>query len=85
MDIHLLLKNTSKIVGKNFSGKTNHKIFYHAAAKVATDAFKTVLKGSFQKTEQVTGDLSGNEIACKIRRTASRSALKALHKQIKIH
>ena len=68
MDICLLLKNVSKIIGKNISknlnGKYSHKLLGHTKQSAA-DAFTTTLKKFIQKPVEVTRDLFGNKIVDK--------------------
>ena len=55
----------AKNMGKNLSNKYGQKRF-DSAKKSTTDAIKTTSKKAIQKTEEATGDLTGNKIADKI-------------------
>ena len=62
-------KNIGKSIGKNMSKnlscKHSQKCFDHAKEST-TDAIKTTSKRLIQNTTEVTGDLIGNRIVCKI-------------------
>ena len=57
-----MIKNISKNLCRNSSGKYNQKLLDHAK-QFATNSFKTVSKRTIQKTEKAIADLIGNKIA----------------------
>ena len=71
-------RNMCKNIGKNTSkiliSKYSQKILDHTKQS-GTDALKIAWKRTIQKTEEATGDLTGNRIADKITK-GSRSSLR---------
>ena len=69
-------KNMDQNVGKNKSKnlifKYSHKVPDHAKT-FPTDALKTSSNRVIQKTEEATGDLTGNEIANRIKNLSKHS------------
>ena len=65
-------RNIGKNISKDLSGKSSHKLLYHAKQS-ATDALKTDSKRIIHKSTKGTDDLIGNKIADKITKVSKTS------------
>ena len=69
-------------IGKNLSNKYSQKLL-DSAKKSTTDVTKTTSKIAIKKTEELTGDLTGNKIADKTISASKRSLENVLKKDEK--